>query len=209
VVSIPNVAHGAVRLGLLQGRWRYNPTGLLDATHIKFFTQETLLELFERVGMVVDVLRSTVADPLAVEIKIDDSLVLPTVIDWVRHQPGALDYQFVVSARPAKDEDDVGEHPLLEPAVPYETVRVEDEYTRQMRDEQEVRHRLLRMRDHVIGLEAAVASAQERQKRAEARASRITQAARRERKARRKAEPQDSSDRSWWSRQTRKSGDTN
>lgn len=206
VVSIPNVAHGAVRLALLQGRWTYTPTGLLDATHIKFFTQETLVELFERAGMVVDVLRSTVADPLSVEVKVDDSLVLPTVIDWVRHQPNALDYQFVASARVATAEDEIGRHPYLEPAVPYESVRVEDVYTQQMRDEQEMRHRLLRMRDHVIGLEAALASAQERQRRAELRAKRVTENARRERKARRKGQAAQPPKRNWLDRLSGRSG---
>jgi hypothetical protein len=207
-VSIPNVAHGAVRLSLLQGRWRYTPTGLLDSTHIKFFTQESLLELFERAGMVIDVLRSTVADPLSVEVKVDDSLVLPTVIDWVRHQPNALDYQFVASARVADSPQEIAKHPYLEPAVPYESVRLEDGYTQQMRDEQEMRHRLLRMRDHVIGLEAALASAQERQKRAELRAKRLTERARRENKTRRKAQVAQPPKRSWFDRLSGRSGRT-
>jgi 2-polyprenyl-3-methyl-5-hydroxy-6-metoxy-1,4-benzoquinol methylase len=38
VVSLPHVGHVDVRLALLQGRWDYHPSGLLDATHIRFFT---------------------------------------------------------------------------------------------------------------------------------------------------------------------------
>ncbi len=56
VASIPNVAHGAVRLQLLQGRFDYTSTGLLDETHVRFFTRETVLAMIEAAGLaVVDV----------------------------------------------------------------------------------------------------------------------------------------------------------
>lgn len=46
VASIPNVRHVSV-LGPLvaSGRWRYGDSGILDRTHLRFFTRETALEL--------------------------------------------------------------------------------------------------------------------------------------------------------------------
>ncbi|HEY6471813.1 MAG TPA: class I SAM-dependent methyltransferase, partial [Acidimicrobiales bacterium] len=41
VTSLPNVAHGDVRIALLLGRFRYAETGLLDRTHMRFFTLES------------------------------------------------------------------------------------------------------------------------------------------------------------------------
>ncbi len=38
VVSLPHIAHVDVLLALMQGRFEYQPWGLLDATHIRFFT---------------------------------------------------------------------------------------------------------------------------------------------------------------------------
>jgi len=49
VASIPNIAHGAVRLALLQGDG-YTELGILDSTHLRFFTRKTVEELFERSG---------------------------------------------------------------------------------------------------------------------------------------------------------------
>src|SRR5439155_24206463 len=46
VASIPNVAHGAVRLALLDGIFTYTPSGLLDATHLRFYTRESMHQLF-------------------------------------------------------------------------------------------------------------------------------------------------------------------
>ena len=51
VLSVPNVAHWSVRLGLLRGRFRYEDVGLLDRTHLRFFTRETLLELLDDAGL--------------------------------------------------------------------------------------------------------------------------------------------------------------
>ena len=44
--SIPNVAHKAVRLMLLEGRWDYAGFGILDNTHLRFFTRNSIVELF-------------------------------------------------------------------------------------------------------------------------------------------------------------------
>ena len=51
VTSLPNVAHGDVRLSLLHGAFRYRETGLLDRTHVRFFTLETVRELLARGGI--------------------------------------------------------------------------------------------------------------------------------------------------------------
>jgi 2-polyprenyl-3-methyl-5-hydroxy-6-metoxy-1,4-benzoquinol methylase len=42
VASIPNVAHRSVRLSLLFGEFNYADAGLLDRTHLRFFTRKTV-----------------------------------------------------------------------------------------------------------------------------------------------------------------------
>jgi 2-polyprenyl-3-methyl-5-hydroxy-6-metoxy-1,4-benzoquinol methylase len=48
--SIPNVAHWRVRLGLLRGRFDYEDQGLLDRTHLRWFTRRTARELIAGAG---------------------------------------------------------------------------------------------------------------------------------------------------------------
>ena len=50
LVSLPNVAHWSVRKELAMGRFRYTPSGLLDATHLRFFTLQTGTALVEGAG---------------------------------------------------------------------------------------------------------------------------------------------------------------
>lgn len=51
--SVPNVAHWTVRLRLLRGRFDYEATGIMDATHLRWFTRSTIVRLFESQGLSV------------------------------------------------------------------------------------------------------------------------------------------------------------
>jgi 2-polyprenyl-3-methyl-5-hydroxy-6-metoxy-1,4-benzoquinol methylase len=163
LVSIPNVAHASIRLALLTGRWDYTDKGLLDRTHLRFFTQDSVVDLLESAGLVVEELRSTVLDPMSVqEIELDASVVPPTVIEWARHQPGAMDYQYVAAARVLEPGEQRGRRPRLVPTVAYDAARTRDRWTEEVLEVQDERHRVLTQRDHILGLEAKAASEAER-----------------------------------------------
>ena len=51
LASIPNVQHWSVVKMLLSGRWDYKKAGLMDETHIRFFTAKTIKELFAGAGL--------------------------------------------------------------------------------------------------------------------------------------------------------------
>jgi 2-polyprenyl-3-methyl-5-hydroxy-6-metoxy-1,4-benzoquinol methylase len=57
IVSVPNVAHLWVRLSLLAGRFDYADRGILDRTHLRFFTRRTLDALLA--GAALEVVRRT------------------------------------------------------------------------------------------------------------------------------------------------------
>lgn len=50
VVSLPNVAHWSVLQALLEGSWDYQDAGILDRTHLRFFTRKSALKLFAAAG---------------------------------------------------------------------------------------------------------------------------------------------------------------
>jgi SAM-dependent methyltransferase len=51
VVSVPNVAHLWIRMSLLAGRFDYAERGILDRTHLRFFTRRTLDALLDGAGL--------------------------------------------------------------------------------------------------------------------------------------------------------------
>ena len=60
VASIPNIAHGAVRLSLLQGEFNYSELGILDNTHLRFFTRKTVYELFDKADYEIEAIDRTI-----------------------------------------------------------------------------------------------------------------------------------------------------
>lgn len=53
VASIPNSRNLLLILDLVGGRWRYEPAGLLDVTHIRFFTKQEIVRFFHETGFEV------------------------------------------------------------------------------------------------------------------------------------------------------------
>ena len=103
VVSVPNIAHFVIRLSLLVGKFDYLDRGILDHTHLRFFTERSLRALIADAGLRIERFTATPA-PLY--------QVLPTRFHrpwlaashrmnaWLAHSvPRLLGYQFIVLAR--------------------------------------------------------------------------------------------------------------
>lgn len=55
IISVPNIMHRSALLPLLShDRWDYEPSGILDRTHLRFFTRKTAVELLEQGYLNVD-----------------------------------------------------------------------------------------------------------------------------------------------------------
>lgn len=51
IFSIPNMAHVSIRLSLLEGKFDYTETGLLDKTHLHFYTYRQIMRTFSEAGL--------------------------------------------------------------------------------------------------------------------------------------------------------------
>jgi 2-polyprenyl-3-methyl-5-hydroxy-6-metoxy-1,4-benzoquinol methylase len=59
IISLPNVAHLAVRMMLLFGRFPRMERGILDKTHLHFFTRDTAIQTLELAGLRVERISAT------------------------------------------------------------------------------------------------------------------------------------------------------
>lgn len=59
LLCVPNVAHWSVVQGLLEGRWDYAEQGILDRTHLRFFTLDSVQRMLDEVGLRIVACRST------------------------------------------------------------------------------------------------------------------------------------------------------
>ncbi len=102
IACVPNVANVYVRLNLLAGRFQYAPRGILDATHLRFFTRRTFIGLIEAAGLRITELRAT-------PIPLPEAFPRSAGSWWIRLGmwllravtpmcKGLLAYQFVIAA---------------------------------------------------------------------------------------------------------------
>lgn len=103
IVSVPNIANITVRLMLLFGQFNYTERGILDRTHVRFFTRKTARRLLEQNGYQIVEVRATVM-PLELVLGLSpDSLpmkVITGVLAGVtKLLPGLFGYQTVLVAR--------------------------------------------------------------------------------------------------------------
>src|SRR3954468_16330076 len=101
VASIPNVAHASVRLALLAGSFRYREQGLLDESHLRFFTREGVQDLFEGSGFMITQWLRRRLEVEETEIPVPRS-VPEEARAWATGDPEATTYQFVVRAVPSE-----------------------------------------------------------------------------------------------------------
>lgn len=115
LLSVPNVAYAGLIAELLAGDFRYRPEGLLDETHLRFFTRTSLLRLLETCGLRPVALDATVMDLRHSEFANAWSgsgwaeTLPPAMIHALLDRPEALVYQFLVTAVPAAHAGETAE----------------------------------------------------------------------------------------------------
>ena len=75
---------------LKKGLWKYEDAGILDKTHLRFFTKETILELFSQAGLtsrIIDkILQGNEYWRLKHKIFNDDSCVIQFIIKATKNK---------------------------------------------------------------------------------------------------------------------------
>lgn len=70
VVSIPNVRYYKVVQSLLfKGEWKYMDSGVLDSTHIRFFTKKSIIEMFDNAGYALVKIKPNIPGPRGHRVK--------------------------------------------------------------------------------------------------------------------------------------------
>jgi len=102
IISIPNIANLWIRLNLLIGRFEYTDRGILDRTHLRFFTRRSFVNMVINSGLDIISIQAT---PIPLELVSEIFMTFPgrlfhavlaQLTSWL---PSLLGYQFVVEAR--------------------------------------------------------------------------------------------------------------
>jgi O-antigen biosynthesis protein len=98
VASVPNVTHIAIRAMLLDARWEYSELGIMDQTHLRFFTRKTIQELFYKSNFLVKDIKSVTVpvDMVANMTRIGLNQSNIDCIDQLSNDDTKLDFQYVL-----------------------------------------------------------------------------------------------------------------
>jgi hypothetical protein len=102
-VALPNLMNYRHRWQLLRGRFEYASGGIMDSTHVRWYTWKTGRELLESHGFVVERKLADGGFPLW---KLRRLLASP-IVGWldrlaVRWYPGLFGWQHLYLARPSR-----------------------------------------------------------------------------------------------------------
>jgi 2-polyprenyl-3-methyl-5-hydroxy-6-metoxy-1,4-benzoquinol methylase len=103
IVSLPNVANITVRLALLFGRFEYAARGILDQTHLRFFTRASARRLLEANGFGIVRQKATVM-PVELAFGLAPNNKMMRAVNRIlaaltRVFPSLLGYQTILAAR--------------------------------------------------------------------------------------------------------------
>jgi glycosyltransferase involved in cell wall biosynthesis len=103
LISLPNVANFTVRLNLLFGRFEYADRGILDRTHLHFFTRRSAERLIRQAGFKIERRRITII-PVELVLGLSPRNPIARLLNAVlygvtRLLPGLFGYQLVFRAR--------------------------------------------------------------------------------------------------------------
>ncbi len=120
LASIPNIAHGSIILQLLNGRFEYQSQGLLDNTHIRFFTKSSIYSLFQETGYKIDHLERVKIGIFETEFDFKKDRYSEIQQEAISLSEESETYQFIVDAsRSSSKQLPVSEEKLLSSSESY------------------------------------------------------------------------------------------
>lgn len=102
LVSIPNIAHNSIIINLMKNEFNYSPTGLLDDTHIRFFTKKTFDNLIRKTGYFTNYETAIYLNPENTEFSNSYKDVLSEIGKYLRSLPCGEIYQFIYEIKKNK-----------------------------------------------------------------------------------------------------------
>ncbi|WP_197484384.1 class I SAM-dependent methyltransferase [Tepidimonas fonticaldi] len=104
LVSIPNASYAGLIADLIHGRWQYGPEGLLDKTHVRFFTRQSFTDLLHQTGWQARHVEAVPQPWHETEFHRPFDHLPPSVARYILAQPHSAAYQWIFRATPATDE---------------------------------------------------------------------------------------------------------
>ena len=101
LISFPNIAHASIKMNLLLDDWTYTDIGLLDKTHIKFFTRKSIPTFLAEINLKIIEMKYTVVDRQGSQPTTPWKELPPYVLRSIYKNPHSFIFQYVLKVVPA------------------------------------------------------------------------------------------------------------
>lgn len=103
LLSIPNIAHNSVIMQLLRDKFEYTSVGLLDDTHVHFYTYNSIKQMLREVGLCTqceEVIQIPVGQN---EIEVSYGIYPKSIESFLKTRSGGTVYQYLLTIRNGTD----------------------------------------------------------------------------------------------------------
>lgn len=105
LVSIPNIAHNIIINNLLNNKFEYKNTGLLDDTHVKFFSRKSFERMITKLGMEILGISAVIKEIDQTEFPVNDAMIFGERRRLLfNHNEGNV-YQYIFTISEVKNND--------------------------------------------------------------------------------------------------------
>ena len=107
VASVPNVTHASVRAMLLEGRWDTGPQGILDRTHLRFYSHRGFIDLCSENALAIDAMCATAHSSATVSNGFGMQLSKRSIAwaEWLARDDTTDIFQHIAAVRPVASVD--------------------------------------------------------------------------------------------------------
>ncbi|PJI99187.1 GT2 family glycosyltransferase [Acidovorax sp. 69] len=118
LISVPNAGYSGLIAELLEGEFLYREEGLLDRTHLRFFTRKSLARFLGEHRWAPDSIDTIARELPESEFNVAFDRLPPSVARHLLGVPDALTYQFICVAHPTGEATRALEPPVPPPRSP-------------------------------------------------------------------------------------------
>lgn len=102
IISLPNVSHGSIKAQILSNKFDYMNYGVLDRTHLRFFTWVSIVELLGRLKLQLKEATRTIFDLPGLHPYRIQELIPSNVFEFIAADNHSYVYQYILKVQPSE-----------------------------------------------------------------------------------------------------------
>lgn len=123
IISTPNISHASIKISLLLNKFDYTDYGILDKTHLRFFTLDSLLSMFKSLNFDIKNFNYTVASINGSQGKINYQNIPISALKYILKNEESHCFQYIFKLEQNKTFTSIDNYQLIKNANNYNLLK--------------------------------------------------------------------------------------